>query len=55
MWTTHDLIVVAHTAVVGLILCLVALLASDVRAGESMTFGTAVPRSEPASLVIGSD
>jgi len=55
MWTAHDLIVVAHAAVVALTLCLVALLASDVRAGESMTFGRAVPRSEPASLLTDSD
>jgi hypothetical protein len=35
MWTSHDLIVVAHAAVVALILCVVAPLASDVRAAKA--------------------
>jgi len=50
MWTTHDLIVVAHTAVVALMLSLVALFASDVRAAESMGAASA-PEAEPVVLV----
>jgi hypothetical protein len=49
MWTSHDLIVVAHAAVAASMVCLVALLANDVLAAETMALGMSVHQPREAS------
>ena len=49
MWTSHDLIVVAHAAVAASMVCLVALLANDVLVAERMALGASVHQPHEAS------